>query len=257
MSPSLWETLGLGDRELVSLVGGGGKSTLLLTLGNEAAASGRRVIVTTTTKMGQNQVVLVPSVCWSPSVTEVERALDGPGPVMVLESGNEYRVIGPGPDVVDLWFEKTSVDLVVVEADGARRRPTKAPASYEPVIPSRTTTLVVVMGIDAVGRPVSEAALRPDLYAGLAGIGTGDLIETDHCIAVLGHRDGGIKSAPGTARVVVAITKVREDPEAEAAARIVAGLTGHPGIDDVVVMPFRARLHDRDRGARRPGRAGG
>lgn len=46
-----------------------------------------------------------------------------------------------------------SWDFVLVEADGSRRLPVKAPAVYEPVIPPGTDLVVGVIGLDALAVP--------------------------------------------------------------------------------------------------------
>jgi len=47
-----------------------------------------------------------------------------------------------------------AVDAVLVEADGARLRPFKAPAAPRPVVPPSSTLLVPVVGIEALGKPL-------------------------------------------------------------------------------------------------------
>ena len=132
----LADRLGLGNRELVSLVGGGGKSSLLFALGNELAAAGRRVILTTTTKMGWEQALAAPTICWSADTACAVEALDRPGVVMLLTAGDGHKVTGPPPEIVDRLFAESNADFVIVEADGSKGKPLKAPASFEPVVPS-------------------------------------------------------------------------------------------------------------------------
>ena len=139
---SYQELLGLGDHELIALIGGGGKSTLLFALGNELAGRGKRVIVTTTTKMGREQALVAPTVCWSADTDCALDALDGPGPVMLVTGGDEHKVTGPAPEVIDGLFAESDADYIIVEADGSRGRPLKAPAANEPVVPVTTTTVV-------------------------------------------------------------------------------------------------------------------
>ena len=43
-------------------------------------------------------------------------------------------------------------DLLLVEADGSRRRPLKVPAVHEPVIPSFADMVVGVIGLDCIGK---------------------------------------------------------------------------------------------------------
>ena len=55
------------------------------------------------------------------------------------------------------------ISLIAIEGDGSRRRPVKAPAPHEPVIPDCTTHLVAVAGLDGLGLPLDEPYVhRPE-----------------------------------------------------------------------------------------------
>lgn len=236
MTESIAARLGLADRELVALVGAGGKSTLLLSLGEELAAAGRRVILTTTTKLGSDQAALVPTVCRSAEAAVVAAALGKPGPVMVVTGGDDHKATGPSPEMVDRLYATVPVDYILVEADGARRRPCKAPAAHEPVIPAAATLVVVVIGADAVGGVIAEVCHRPELVAAVTGRGLGDRLDAAACATLLGHPAGGLRRVPPGARVAVTITKVG-GVRLAAAADVANRLAGHPRIERVVTFP--------------------
>ena len=61
-------------------------------------------------------------------------------------------------------------DFVLVEADGAKHLPLKAHASHEPVIPEEAQRVIMVIGIDGVGKTIRETCHRSALYAQLAGV---------------------------------------------------------------------------------------
>ena len=233
MSQSLFETLGLGPRELVSFVGAGGKSTLLLRLGHELAQDEQRIVLTTTTKMGTDQI---------PRSSVPANDLDGVR--QALAAGKMGFLVGEidGPKIngvpaalVDELFTNLDLDYLLVEADGARRRAIKAPAEHEPVIPSRTTTVVVVTGLDAVGKRLDEVAHRPDLVSAITGRGLHETLTPEDVAVVIGHQRGGLAGIPEGARVVVALTQLRPD-KAAAAASIETTLRGHPRIDRVPIF---------------------
>lgn len=228
--------LGVGERELVAFTGAGGKSTLLVGLGNELASHGHRVVLTTTTKLGPDQ--LAGTVCWSPGTDEVDRALETAEPVFVVGSDQGHKVEGVSPDAVNELFAKTSADYVLAEADGARRRPLKAPADHEPVVPSEATLVVVVAGISAVGETLADAVHRPPQGIALTGLEAGDRLRPQDVAVVLGHSDGGLKGIPARARVVVALTRV-DAATADAAAEIDERLAENARIERVVVIPPR------------------
>jgi len=232
----LAERLGLGSRDLVAIVGAGGKSTLLRALGAELAAADRRVVLGTTTKMGPDQVEGSGAVLWSPGPYDVEVALDGPGPVFVVGGRDATKVVGLPPEAFDAIYAGTSADYVVLEADGARRRPVKAPAPHEPVIPETATLVIVTAGIDAVGGMVNEVAHRPGLVAEITGLRGEDRLDAEHVARLLGSRRGGLARIPAAARVTVALTKVGPADRA-IAERVGAVLADNDRIDRVALVP--------------------
>lgn len=230
---SLSERIGIGKRELISIVGAGGKSTILFALGRNLAVPSGRVILTTTTKMAVDQIT--EPTCRSSVPAEVETALEPGRPLFVVTGEVPGKVTGPGPDAVDRLFTETTADHVIVEADGARSMLIKAPAAHEPVLPSLSTTVIVLAAIDAIGRPISEIAHRPDHVATIAGVGIDDPLAIEGAAAVLLHEGGGLKGIPSAARVVMAIARVTPDTE-QAAGSLAMILRSHPRIDRVVTL---------------------
>lgn len=236
---SLAELLELGDRELISLVGGGGKSTMLFALGEELAAMGRRVLLTTTTKMGRQQADSAPTVCWSADTECALAALDQGGPVMLVTDGDDHKVTGPPPELIDRLFADDNADYILVEADGSRGKPLKAPASFEPVIPSQSTLVVIMVGIDAVGRPLGNVTHRVEEAKRFTGLDIDHIMTAADCAAVLLHPDGALRSCPPNASVVVAITKVRDKTSRAAAGELASHITTARRPVRAVVIPSR------------------
>jgi probable selenium-dependent hydroxylase accessory protein YqeC len=227
----LRDLLGLGDRELVSLVGGGGKSTMLFGLGDELAAAGRRVILTTTTKMGRDQAMVAPTVCWDADTQCAVDALANPGPVMLVTGGDDHKVTGPSPEVVDRLFTESNADYIIVEADGSRGRSLKAPAVHEPVVPSASTTVVILMGIDAVGHRLADVTHRVGEAMRFTGLPPDHTLRPADCATILTHPDGALRVCPPTARIIVALTKVLTAADVAAATEIERRLATHEQID--------------------------
>lgn len=236
MTGPLGDAVGIGSRELVAFTGGGGKTTLLVQLGEELAGH-QPVLLTTTTKLGLDQTEDA-VVAWTPD--EVEGAIaESPGrPVFVLSGRDGHKVRGLAPAQVDELFDTGPAPYVLVEADGSRGRPLKAPAHHEPVVPSLATLVVVVVGSDAVGQSYSTAAHRPETAAELAGAGIGDRITAEAVAAIVTSPRGGLKGIPAGARVIVALTKVEERTR-PAAHRIAALVEASGRVQGVITVPFR------------------
>lgn len=217
--------------EIVSLVGGGGKTTAMFRLSEELAAAGWRVLSTTTTHLGREQSALSPHHCLFDPSLEGQRAL-----ALALERHRQVLVTGPPVEgglrwgsVPADWVACAGADIVLVEADGARTLPFKAPAAHEPVVPATTTLLVPVVGIDAVGRPLQEVSHRPERVSALTGLDLDEPLDTAAIAAVLAHPEGGLKGRPEAARVRVLVNKVEDQDELDSARQLARHLLASEG----------------------------
>ena len=237
---SLRNQLHLDTRELLALVGGGGKSAVMFRLGNELAAAGKRVIMTTTTKMGREQAEDVATVCESADTDRVVKALDGAaGPIMLLTGGDDHKVTGPSPEAVDRLFTESGADYVIVEADGSWRRPLKAPASHEPVIPLASTTVLILVGVRAVGRPLEAVTHRVEQAVRFTGLSPDHVLSPQDCARILVHPEGALRVCPPQSRVLVAVTQIESEADVVAAQAISAEVSRHPGIAGCVLIRQR------------------
>jgi probable selenium-dependent hydroxylase accessory protein YqeC len=224
----LARALNFGPREHIALVGGGGKTTIMHALGRQLKG---RVIVTTTTKMGSDQDEGFSIL--AASDVRVDMADVGTSIVWSRVDGN--KAYGVSKEECDRWAEY--FDYVVIEADGARQRPFKAPASYEPVIPSTVTQVVSVIGADALGRVIADQCHRPMRVAALAGCEPYHRLSPGGAAAVLLHQRGARKAIPESARFTVAVNKV-DDTNREFVDELVDELLSRePGLP---VIPIQA-----------------
>ena len=235
MTLSLATKLGVGPRELVSFVGAGGKTSLLLGLGAELAAGGERIVLTTTTKMGADQIPDWATVCRTDS--DVVDALDRGETAFLVGSVADEKVTGVRPEFVDRVFVDSGATHVLVEADGARGRSLKAPAPHEPVIPDDSTLVVVVAGMDAIGRPIRDVAHRPERVAALLDGALDDPVRPADLALVLGHEQGGLRGVPAGSRVTVALTKASPGSAADSASQVSELLNG-TAVDRVAIIDF-------------------
>ena len=194
--------LQLGSHELVSLVGGGGKTTGLFELGRQLAGT---VVLTTTTKMGRQRTD-GHHVMFSPSDSELADALAQHRTALAWRTDAGQKAIGVDPAVCDRWFDLA--DHIVVEADGARRMPFTAPNPFEPIVPSRTTMLIVCVGAPALGRVIADQCHRPMRVAALAGCSPYQRLTPERLARVLLSERGGRKGLPPTSRFTVVVNQV-------------------------------------------------
>ena len=218
-----------GSGGVVSLIGAGGKTTLMFRLASELRAAGRTVLTTTTTRI------------FLPADDETDALIITPDPEEVLRRVRSFRgarshitagaaVTGSGkltgfpPETIGMFAASGLFDWIVVEADGSARRPLKAPADHEPVIPSASTAVVAVAGLDAVGEPFSdEVVFRAETASAMMRHRPGEKITEEAMARLIAHPCGGFKGAAPDTRRIVFLNKA-DDPEREASGVRIAGL---------------------------------
>jgi probable selenium-dependent hydroxylase accessory protein YqeC len=212
-------------REHIAVVGGGGKTTTVFHLARRLAG---RTIATTTTRMGRGQDGGIASLL-APDRDRLAAALDV-GPTLVWGRHGTHKAIGVPPERCDEWFADADLcDNVVVEADGARHHPFKAPGPLEPVIPITSTTVISVIGADALGRVIADQCHRPLRVAAVAGCSPYERLTPERAARVLCSPDGSGRNVPDTARRIVLVTKI-PDRTVDATTRdLVEALAGELG----------------------------
>lgn len=199
-----------GGRHVISIVGGGGKTTLLHYLASRYAALGMKTAAMTTTRMG----------CPDGHCETI-------GDCRARWSRDEYAVVGqrlsngkfraPEDDVLAAVIGEA--DILLVEADGAHRRPLKFPAAYEPVLLPETDIVIAVAGLDALGAPAGAVCHRmPEAEALLHCDAQHAITEEDMTTVLLSPR-GGRKGAEGRT-YIVALNKCDDDARHGSGERI-------------------------------------
>jgi molybdenum cofactor cytidylyltransferase len=187
----LMQALRVTRGAVVTFTGAGGKTTAMWRLGHELAAAGWRVVATTTTRLGRDQLDRFPYVLFDPSPETLKAALRTQPFILAvagLDSAQD-KAIGLEPERVAAWQDLA--DVVLVEGDGSRGLPLKAPGPDEPVVPASTTHLVCCLGLSALGRPLDEATVhRAERVAALTGLAPGASITPAALARLLLHPDG-------------------------------------------------------------------
>ena len=152
-----------------TLVGAGGKSTGMRKIAGFLSGRGIRVRLTTTTRIGVEEFSAYPVVT-ARNDEELLRCVTADEPCLVISGGVEgEKHVGPGPDRI----ERLAIpdDLVfLIEGDGSRRMPIKAPTAREPVIPANTSTVFALMGARAFDERVDAGqCYNPEGVAALLG----------------------------------------------------------------------------------------
>ena len=232
--------LGLADAPgVVSIVGGGGKSSLMFAL---ADALPGRVVMTTTTRIFAAQMQRAERVCsldeagWRQHLEDFEKGL------LVVGGVEGSRALGVPLELPGELLAHPRVDAVLVEADGSRMLPVKAPAPHEPQVPPETALLVAVAGIDALDAPIEAVAHRPERVSALTGLAPEERLDARALAQLLASPEGGLKDRPANARAVVLLNKVETSGNRERARQVALQLLARPGVERVLIGALQGHL---------------
>jgi probable selenium-dependent hydroxylase accessory protein YqeC len=219
--------LNIKAREVISLVGAGGKTTLMFRLAKELLLGGKKVLTTTTTKILEPTANETPFLFIDPDEGKIKEFVRGHLDqyhhiTIARERIGSGKLKGVSSNLVDDLWSSSVMDTMIIEADGAAGRPVKAPREGEPVIPSSTTLVVAILGIDAVEMELGEEnVFQAERVSRMTGILMGERM-TDEAVAVLmTHSEGIFKGAPPLSRVIAFLNKV-DIPDGIAKAKRVA-----------------------------------
>jgi molybdenum cofactor cytidylyltransferase len=214
-------------------------------LAEELTATGMTVVSTMTTKIFVGQMERAPAsllLCDDGSIPgELEALLAEHRHVLVgcRIGADREKVEGVPPEVVDRIAAagragNRLADVIIVEADGSRRLPLKAPAEHEPVVPASTTILVPLVGLDVLGQPLdAEHVHRPQLVSALANASIGEPVTPQVVVRVLAHAEGGAKALPAGARLTPLLNKA--DLDMDGGQQIARLLLEAPEVDEVLI----------------------
>ncbi|HZS46873.1 MAG TPA: selenium cofactor biosynthesis protein YqeC [Blastocatellia bacterium] len=209
----LCKALDLNSLEIISFCGGGGKTSTIQLLCKELSSRNRSVISTVTTRIGLDQIdgiepILIGDI-HEPSISQAQQIRNQINNKWALVAGQAEGTKLTGVDPNAVCALGKLADYVLVEADGSRGLPIKAPAEHEPVVPACTTTTVVLIGIDAIGRKILPNEVhRPERICQLTGKAPGDEVDAELVAKLVVDPQGLFKGAPDRARRFVLLNKV-------------------------------------------------
>jgi len=201
MELTLAKALRISNHACIAFAGAAGKTTAMFKLARELTPP---LIVTSTTHLGVWQIPLAGKhiIAELPApLEEIEHGLNG----IVLVTGpiQNDKTTPIDPSLLEWLREYCGYhDLpLLIEADGSRQKPLKAPALHEPAIPAFVEQVLYVAGLSGIGKPLSEEYVhRPEIFAYLSELRIGDVISPESLISVLSHPEGGLKGIPQNAR---------------------------------------------------------
>ncbi len=222
----LSDALGIRKGQVFALVGGGGKTGTMLTLSRELTNRGWRVLASTTTRVGPSVATSMPvlTMTGDEPPEELARVLSETGLAFLSTGrGGDGKFLGVDPWILTTIRDRDLADVVLVEADGARQMPLKAPGEHEPLLPPGVDLVSPVAGLDALGQPIRPGSVhRPELVRRLTG---SDVVTAAVIADVLTADAGGMKGIPDSAGVCPILNKldtVQREVALEVAAAVLA-----------------------------------
>jgi probable selenium-dependent hydroxylase accessory protein YqeC len=248
---SLREAITLEKGGVVSFVGAGGKTSLMFRIARELSSAGETVLTTTTTK------IMMPSKDQSPHVIlsdSFEEVLDKAKLFIKINlhiSAASQRTDSPlgkitgfEPEVIDEIWKAGVFRWILVEADGASRRPLKAPAFYEPVIPSSSGWIVGIIGLKGIGKSLEERwVFRHKLFAEITGLKHEEPVTEESVAAALIDKNGIMKGCPSHTKKVVFLNMADNQKLVESGRRI-AGILCKTRIEGLRRVVIGRALHE-------------
>lgn len=180
--------LGLADSQIITFIGGGGKTSLMNTLGKEFASHGYPTLLTTTTHIMKPDFLSDESYIENEDLGQLANIftnlkkntlpLAALGiPEKVVNSNIKWR--SPSSDFckkIAEFSKKFSTKnpykflKILCEGDGSKRLPIKLPKDGEPVFFPKTDTVIGVIGLSCLGKPIKETLFRYELLPNLTSL---------------------------------------------------------------------------------------
>ena len=176
----------LKKHQKIAVVGGGGKTSLIFRLSEEMVRSEKKVIITTTTHMAYDpERPYAEAGDWE----KLKFNTDNYGYTVAAVLDQQRGKTGaPSQEIMSRLQEKC--DILLIEADGAKRYPLKVPETWEPVIPPWTELVIGVIGLDCLGQPIFKTAHRPWNVSAFLGKREEDLVEPDDLVKIAASAGG-------------------------------------------------------------------
>lgn len=177
----LFSLLGLTDSQIITFIGGGGKTSLMNTLGKEFAKQGFQTLLTTTTHIMKPDFLPDESYIENEDLEQLNNAfihlkksflpLVALGiPEKMINDNTKWR--SPSLDFckkIATFSNKFPTNTpykslkILCEGDGSKRLPVKLPKDGEPVFFPKTDTVIGVVGLSCLGKPMKESLFRYEL----------------------------------------------------------------------------------------------
>lgn len=209
------EFMNLNDKNMIAVQGAGGKTSTVFLLANELKSMNETSLISTTTKMGivsEDKFDYL----WKPH--EETEIIDGKI-YFTSKSRTDSKEVGYNPEFFDELFSRKIFPNIILETDGAKTRPIKAPREDEPVNPKNITHCIGVMGLDSMNKTFDERFChRIDFMKKI--IGNPKTLTSDSYAKIINSDCGLFKNSYDAKRFLV-LNKADTEQDIENATKII------------------------------------
>jgi len=187
---------------IISVVGAGGKTTICERIANSLAEKQFKTLLTTTTKIYHPQSSSV----YVGAAKNIKA--DGYLTIAAKKQLPKGKLEGFSPADIAEISENQLFDHIIIEADGANHRPVKCPNDTEPVYPYHSDLIIGVIGLDCLGKPVSDEFVhRKELFAAVTKAHISDTITASQILRLIHYPHGLFRHAPSNTEKIVFLNK--------------------------------------------------
>ena len=223
------QALRSGKESCIAFVGAGGKSSAMFLLAREYPCP---VILSASTHLCSEQVKQISPHYIVENLVQLKKILDNPINETTLFTGGpteDDRIHGLNYIFLECIYKyaiKYKMPFII-EADGSRKLPLKAPADHEPAIPPWVGQVVVIAGMESIGKPIDHNYVhRPEILSQITASKMGDLVDVNILEKLLKDSDGGLKNIPAGADRILLLNQVTNRKKKSAAFTLGKRLAG-------------------------------
>lgn len=193
----LYDLIGLSSEEssVISVVGGGGKTTLIEVLADELKLKGKRVLIAPSTAIALPEKNKYDNLFIEEISSEF---LPESGSITYFAQYNDFiKIRTKDIGLIENIKSKEIFDYLLIEADGAKKKPIKAPGDHEPVIIQCTEITIGVIGLDSLDMPIDEEHVhRAEIFKSMIDK-SHIIIDEDAIVELVLNENGLFKSSLG------------------------------------------------------------
>ena len=215
---SLCQAIGIFKEDFhktVSVVGGGGKTTVIRRIMEECRNKGIPCAVSTTTHIQKYDIGYF---LGEPSVEMFRRIMLKYGSVWMGKETIDGKLASfPEKYVKEISRESA---VLLLEADGAKHLPVKAPAEQEPVICERTELVLNVYGMSALGKKIGESCFRVRELEKILGKTKEDILCPEDIVTLAVSKNAGRKCVTDDMEYQVILNQADTEEQKKTAMKI-------------------------------------